>query len=248
MSDRIQVEAIPNVPFIDRGDDIAVTLTKAAEQSNFQFEEHDILCVASKAVSLAEGRTVTLSDIEPSELALEIHEKIPRKDPRAIQAIIDETGDPSGSRLEVTDNYIAGWLPNGYRLTGAGVDKMDKEHVILLPENPDASARVIGENILAITGVEIAVVITDSDGRVEKAGSTQVAIGLYGLPGIRTSKFEDDDGNTKVAEETLSDLVAASAAILMGQRGTNKPAVVVRGLDYQFNPDSEIKQVLSRPE
>src|SRR5690606_11435707 len=114
-----------------------------SQAANFKLKENDILCIASKAVLSAEDNRVRLDAIEPSDVAYKIHERIPRKDVRAVQAIIDATGEPSGSRLELKDNYVGGWLPNGLFLTSAGVDKLGSEELILLPKNADASARAI---------------------------------------------------------------------------------------------------------
>lgn len=247
MSDRISIESIADFPRIQQGDDIGHLILEHALNNGVEFEENDILCVASKAVSIAEGRFIDLADVEPSEVALSVNKKIPRKDPRAIQVMIDETGAPDGSRLELDDNYIAGWLPNGMRLTSSGVDKHGDGEVIILPADPDESAKLIGETVLASVGVNVGVIITDSDGRVEKRGSTQLAIGLYGVPAIRHSSIEQN-GKVKTSEESIADLIAGSAALLMGQRGTNKPVVLVKGFQYEFNKDSSIIDSLSRPE
>jgi coenzyme F420-0:L-glutamate ligase / coenzyme F420-1:gamma-L-glutamate ligase len=246
MSDRIQLESIPNMPLIVAGDDIGQIVLSSAETAGFQFQEKDIICVASKAVSIAEGRSKLLSEVAVSEVAQRLHEQIPRKDPRTIQAIIDETGDPSGSRIDARGNFIGGWLPNGLYLTSAGVDKHGQDEVILLPEDSDASAREIGKAILQATGINVGVIITDSDGRMDKRGSTQIAIGVYGVPPIRTSESVDHTGKSKRADETICDMFAASAALLMGQRGTHKPVVVIRGFDYEFDANHNISEALNQ--
>lgn len=243
----IKVEAVPNMPHIEKGDNIGEIIVQSAIKAEFEIADGDILCVASKVVSTAEGRDISLDDIEVSDLANQIHEQIPRKDPRVIQKIIDETGDPTGSRLDIDKNFVAGWLPNGMRLTSSGIDKIDPEHVMLLPKNPDTSARKIGETILDILGVKAGVIITDSDGRVEKAGSTQIAIGLYGVPALRKSESINPlTGENKISEETFCDLLAATAALIMSQRGTNKPVVKISGVDYEFDENSRIVDSLSR--
>jgi coenzyme F420-0:L-glutamate ligase len=248
ISNKITIEAVPGVPYIAEGDDIGEVLVNSAKSEGFRFKEGDILCVASKAVSLAEGRLVALDTVNAGDAAKKLHKRIPHKDPRTLQLIIDATGANDLSRLDIHNGYIAGWLPNGNRLTSAGVDKMGPEHVVLLPEDPDKSARRIGQSILNTFNVRVAVVVTDSDGRVEKAGSTQVAIGLYGLPGLRRSAHTNETGIVKYTDETLCDLVAASAGLLMGQRGTNRPAVVIRGVPYEFDEYSEIRHALSQPQ
>lgn len=248
MTTKFFVEAIPNVPFIDRGDNVGTVISDAAREANFKFEDNDIICVSSKAVSFAEGQTLNLNTVTPSSAAIELHKKIPRKSPEVLQVIMDETGAKDASRLEVSENYIAGWRANGYRLTSSGVDKLGSNQVVLLPKNPDQSAKNIGLTILENFGVRVGVIITDSDGRVEKAGSTQVAVGLYGVPALRESESVDEKGNTKVNYETFCDLISATSALIMGQRGNNKPAVVVRGLHYEFDESSQIRNALSRPE
>jgi coenzyme F420-0:L-glutamate ligase len=245
MSERISIEAIPNMPQIVAGDDIGEIIVDRSQEAYFELKKHDILCIASKAVLSAEGNIVRLDAIEPSDVAYKIHERIPRKDIRAVQAIIDATGDPSGSRLEVKDNYVGGWLPNGLFLTSAGVDKLGSEELILLPENADVSARAIGRRILELTGVNVAVIITDSEGRPDKRGSAQIAIGVYGIPPLRVSEAESDGGKTKKSEETICDMLAASAALLMGQRGFNKPVVCIRGFNYEFDTGAAIGDALN---
>jgi coenzyme F420-0:L-glutamate ligase/coenzyme F420-1:gamma-L-glutamate ligase len=199
MDNKINIESLPQVPSIKEGDEVGKIIVDAAEAAEFQFQEHDILCIASKVVSVAEGRVRALKSVQVSEAARRIHQQVPRKDERVIQVIIDETGMPDGSRIEVSDNYIGGWIPNGLRLTSAGVDKKDTEHVYLLPADPDASARAISKKILAAASVHVGVIITDSDGRIEKAGATQVAIGTYGVPSLRKTESRGQDGSMSAA-------------------------------------------------
>lgn len=244
MSDRITIETLPNIPYIESGQDIADIILTAIESAGIQLEENDIMCVASKVVSIAEKRQVNLNDVEAGEVALRIHEQVPRKDPRTIQLMIDETGKPDGSRLEIQGDYIAGWLPNGLRLTSAGVDKLNNDTVILLPENSDESAKLIGRRILEATGINVGIIITDSDGREDKKGATQLAIGVYGVPPLRVTESLSDEGVTQSTEETVCDMIAASAALIMGQRGTNKPAVLMRGHLYKFDKKAKITDAL----
>lgn len=244
MSNHISVEAIPNIPYIQPGQNVGDVLLGALSDANIELQENDIICVASKVVSIAERQDIKLADVEVSDTAAEIHQQVPRKDPRTVQIILNETGQPDGSRLDIKGNYIAGWLPNGLRLTSAGVDKLDSETVILLPEDSDKSAKRIGKQILEATGVNVGVIITDSDGREDKKGATQLAIGVYGVPPLRVTESISESGKVQVAEETVCDMIAASAALIMGQRGTNKPAVLVRGHEYEFDEEAKITDAL----
>lgn len=244
---KINVEAIPNIPKINKCDNIGEIIVKSIIKSSFKIKSGDILCVASKAVSTAENRDIALYNIEPSTLANQVHKRVPRKDPRIIQKIIDETGDPLGRKLEIHNNYIGAWLPNGMRLTSAGIDKIDFEHVMLLPKNPDLSAKKISEILQEKLNVKVGVIITDSDGRIEKLGATQIAIGLFGVPALRVSEVIDVNTNeTRESTETFCDLLAATAALIMGQRGTNKPVVKISGVEFEFNENSRIIDSLSR--
>lgn len=235
----IRITDIQNFPHINSGDNLPSIIVNTLKESEFFPEEHDVFCVASKIVSLSEKRFVNLSTVTPGELALKIHEQAPNKDPRTIQLIIDATGDPSGKRLTVYGNFIGGWLPSGLYLTSAGIDKIDSEKVMLLPQNPDESAKKIGAKIFSEFGVNVGVVITDSDGRQDKAGATQIAVGVYGVPALRESYY----GGKKM-QETICDMLAAAGGLIMGQRGTGKPVVIIRGLEYEFNPDAKIGDAL----
>lgn len=245
MSEQISIQSLPNMPTIVKGDDIGELIVARAQDTGFILQEKDVLCVASKAVSSAEDNVVALSSFNPGDVAHEVHKSVPRKDVRAIQAIIDSTGDPTGSRLEVRNNYVGGWLPNGLFLTSAGVDKLNSDEIILLPRDADASARAIGQKILELTGLNISVIITDSEGRPDKKGSAQIAIGVYGIPPLRVSEAELENGQIKQSEETVCDMLAASAALLMGQRGFNRPVVRIQGFDYDFDENATISDALN---
>jgi coenzyme F420-0:L-glutamate ligase / coenzyme F420-1:gamma-L-glutamate ligase len=245
MSDRVTVETVPNIPPIEPGQEIGDVLLTAIESAGATLAENDIICVASKIVSIAERRQISLEDVEAGDVATSIHQRVPRKDPRTIQLMIDETGKPDGSRLEISGSYIAGWMPNGLYLTSAGIDKVDAESVILLPEDADKSAKHIGQRILEATGINVGIIITDSDGREDKKGATQLAVGVYGVPPLRVTEYTSAEGKTQTTEETLCDMLAASAALIMGQRGTNKPSVIIRGVDYTFDPTVTIRDALN---
>ena len=116
---------------------------------------------------------------------------MPRKDPRLIQVIIDQTQDPTGKKLQIENNFIGAFLPNGLFLTSGGVDKYHDNIVLTLPHNCDKIARNISVRIQQELGIKLTVIITDSDGRIDKVGATQVAVGLYGISGLRKTTFKE---------------------------------------------------------
>ena len=226
----ITIEALHNFPKIERKCNLGAEIIRTIKNEEFNIRDNDILCIASKLISKSEGLFVDLNSINPSQVALRLHQQIPRKDPRLIQIIIDQTGDKSGKKLQTSKNFIGGWLPNGLFLTSAGVDKIDAGTAIVLPKNCDEIAKRISDDIFDQLKVRVAIIITDSDGRIDKKGATQVAVGLYGISGLRKSQYQD-----KTNVETICDMLAASAGLLMGQKGKMLPIVKVHGIDYVFD-------------
>ena len=236
----ITIEALHNFPKIERKCNLSAEIIRTIKNEGFNIRDNDVLCIASKLISKSEGLFVDLNSINPSQLALCLHQQIPRKDPRLIKIIIDQTEDKSGKKLQISKNFIGGWLPNGLFLTSAGVDKIDAGTAIVLPKNCDEIAKRISDDIFDQLKVRVAIIITDSDGRIDKKGATQVAIGLYGVSGLRKSQYQD-----KTNVETICDMLAASAGLLMGQKGKMLPIVKIRGIDYVFDKSATIRDAVN---
>lgn len=236
----ITIEALHNFPKIEKKCNLSAEIIKTIQKEAFTIHNNDVLCIASKLISKSEGLFVDLNSISPSQLALRLHQQIPRKDPRLIQIIIDQTSDKSGKKLQTSKNFIGGWLPNGLFLTSAGVDKIDAGTAIVLPKNCDEIAKRISDDIFNQLKVRVAIIITDSDGRIDKKGATQVAVGLYGISGLRKSQHED-----KTNVETICDMLAASAGLLMGQKGKMLPIVKIQGIDYTFDKFATIRDAVN---
>ncbi|OYS16039.1 glutamate ligase [Lactobacillus taiwanensis] len=236
----ITIEALHNFPKIEKNCNLGTEIIKTIKNENFILHNNDVLCIASKLISKSAGLFVDLKSINPSQLALRLHQQIPRKDPRLIQVIIDQTEDKNGKKLQISKNFIGGWLPNGLFLTSAGVDKLDANTAMVLPRNCDEIAKKISEDIFDQLKVRVAIIITDSDGRIDKKGATQVAVGLYGISGLRKSRYED-----KTNVETICDMLAGSAGLLMGQRGKRLPIVKIHGMDYVFDKTATVKDAVN---
>jgi coenzyme F420-0:L-glutamate ligase/coenzyme F420-1:gamma-L-glutamate ligase len=215
---------------IDAGTDLGVVLSGAISRCGLELRPHDLLVVAQKVVSKAEGRFVDLRGVEPSARALELAGTT-AKDPRLVELILRESSEV----LRARTNVLIVRHRLGYVLAQAGIDRSNvpgDERVLLLPTDPDASATSLREALRASSGVDVGVVITDSFGRAWRLGTTNVAIGAAGVPALWDRRGERDrDG--RVLESTMvawADAIAAAAGLLMGEAAESVPAVLVRGL------------------
>lgn len=228
MYSMLTIEPVLDIPLIKPDDDLTNIILEKLSLNKQRLNKGDIICVASKIISISENRFVDLKSVDVSASALELHDKIPRKDPRVLQIILDQAANDENN-LRINGSWIGVINDVGRILTSGGVDKVNDDTVILLPEDPGASARKIGMAFKASLGHDIGVLITDSDGREGISGATQIAIGLYGIPPLR----QEND-----SQETACDMLAAAAGLVMGQRGNNIPVVIIRGYQYDF--DSQV--------
>jgi coenzyme F420-0:L-glutamate ligase / coenzyme F420-1:gamma-L-glutamate ligase len=215
---------------IAAGADLAGVLCAAITRCGLGLQPHDLLVVAQKVVSKAEDRFVDLRSVEPSARALELAGTT-GKDARLVELILRESSDV----LRVRPNVLIVRHRLGYVLAQAGIDRSNvpgDERVLLLPIDPDASATSLREALLASSGVDVGVVITDSFGRPWRLGTTNVAIGSAGIPSLWDRRGERDRAG-RALESTLvawADAIAAAAGLLMGEAAEGVPAVLVRGL------------------
>ncbi|MGK5543390.1 coenzyme F420-0:L-glutamate ligase [Streptomyces sp. URMC 127] len=228
-------------PEIKEGASITDAITSVLTDQSIALDSGDVLVIASKAVSVSEGRYVALDSVTPSEEALQLSART-GKPAEVVQIILDQS---SGYFLATERGPIIARHRLGYQLTSAGVDRAGMDGAWLLPADPDASARRLREELTAATGVQVAVVIADSDGRADRRGSTVIAIGAAGISPLRVSEHTEDGGKVKRQEETVIDLVAAAGGIVLGQRGRGAPVVVIRGLCYEPG-DGGVASILHR--
>jgi len=241
--------ALRGIPLVQPGDDLAALLIAAIGTSNVTLRDHDVLVVAQKIVSKAEGRYVELAEVTPSPRARELAHTT-GKDPRLVEVILSETQEVLRSRLDVL--IVAHRL--GYVMANAGVDQSNiehpdgAEHVLLLPIDPDRSCRVLKERLDGQFGVKLAVVINDSFGRAWRDGVTGIALGAAGLPALIDMVGEPDlyGRKLRVTQIGFADEIAAAASLVMGQAAERQPAVLVRGLDWGARAEVPA-QALIRP-
>ena len=231
------VTPLSNLPLIEPGDDLANLLMQSLKTTGIQLCDGDILVLAQKIVSKAEGRLVNLSTVEPSTRANELAE-ITKKDARLLELILRE----SRAVLRTGFNTIIVEHRLGFICANAGIDHSnvrgpwgnEEDWVLLLPEDPDASARRLQEQIAAHSHIQIGVVIIDSHGRAWRNGTVGVTIGLAGVPGVVDMRGIPDlfGFRLRITQIGAADELAAAASLMMGQAAEGSPAVHVRGFPY----------------
>jgi coenzyme F420-0:L-glutamate ligase/coenzyme F420-1:gamma-L-glutamate ligase len=221
----IQVLPVEGLPEIGEGDDLAALIAERAE-----LVDGDVLVVAQKAVSKAEGRIVRLEGVEPTDDAREL---AAGEDPRRLQVILDESVRLVRSRPPL----VIAETRHGFVCASAGVDSSNApgpDTVVLLPEDPDASARHLRDRLRELTGAEIGVIVSDSFGRAWRQGTTDVAIGVAGVRPLLDLKGTRDRAGYELHATVIAiaDELAGAAELVMGK--TNGiPAAIVRGTDVR---------------
>ncbi|MGH2349927.1 MAG: coenzyme F420-0:L-glutamate ligase [bacterium] len=221
------------IPEVRRGDDLAALIIDAVRRAGIPPADGDVLVVAQKVVSKAEGSTRDLAEVTAGDEARRLA-MLSGKDARLAQVILDE----SSEILRVRPGLIIAEHRLGYVCANAGVDHsnvgLGEDWVCLLPRDPDASAGAIRQAVHAACGVSVAVVINDSHGRPFREGTVGVAIGSAGLePLLSFIGQVDRSGYTlRASVEAVADEVAAAASLLQGQAAEGTPLVVVRGARY----------------
>ncbi len=228
------------MPHIQPGDDLAGILLDALRESRIELLDGDILVLAQKIVSKAEGRMVDLARVEPSADAVELAGQT-HKDPRVVELILSESAEV----LRTRPGLIVVAHKLGFVCANAGIDHSNvqsegKEQVLLLPVNPSMSAEKVRIGIEADADVSIGVLIIDSHGRAWRMGTVGVAIGFSGIPGVADLRGQPDMYG-RILERTevgVADEVAAAASLMMGQAAEGTPIVHVRGFPYALREGS----------
>ncbi|PSS62072.1 coenzyme F420-0:L-glutamate ligase [Ensifer sp. NM-2] len=224
--------ALSGLPLIEPGDDLAALISHSLRDNELELADGDVLVLAQKIVSKAEGRYVNLDDVNPSEQAHALGAKV-RKDPRHVEVVLSE----SDEIVKVGPNVIVAAHRLGFVMANAGIDESNISHgdgggrVLLLPLDPDGSAAELKGRLEAKFGVSIGVIINDSFGRPWRNGVVGVALGAAGVPAIvdRVGASDLFGRTLKVTEIAVADELAAAASLIMGQAAEGVPAVLVRG-------------------
>lgn len=227
--------AIPGIGEIDAGEDLAGTILAALARASIRLEPQDVLVVAQKVVSKAEGRAVDLGTVSPSARARDLAAAT-GKDARLVELILAESAEVLRHKPGVI--VVAHRL--GFVMANAGIDRSNvkggqgSETVLLLPEDPDASAQALRGRFFDSTKTPIGVIICDSFGRAWRNGVVNVALGVAGLPALIDRRGERDRYGRRLeaTEIAFADAIAAGAGLVMGEAGEGTPVVLVRGVAW----------------
>jgi coenzyme F420-0:L-glutamate ligase / coenzyme F420-1:gamma-L-glutamate ligase len=219
---------VDGLPEVRPGDDLAALI---AAHANLQ--QLDIVVVAQKVVSKAEGRIVDLATVTAGDEAKRLAPRlIARPDPRMVQVVLDES-----VRVLRSERVLITQTRHGYVCANAGVDHSNtgaRDVLTLLPRDPDASARGLRERLGELAGVEVGVIVSDTFGRPWRLGIVNVALGVAGVRALADLRGTPDDGGAPLHATVLAvaDDIASSAGLVM-QKTARTPVVIVRGLDLE---------------
>jgi coenzyme F420-0:L-glutamate ligase/coenzyme F420-1:gamma-L-glutamate ligase len=234
---------LPGFPLVNPGDNLADLIVAGLQQAAIVLQEDDVLVIAQKIVSKAEGRLVNLATIVPSERALKLGIEA-QKDPRLVEVILAE----SQQVLRVRPGTIIVEHRLGFVCASAGVDHSNvagkggqaEDWVLLLPKDPEASACILQQALQDASGVRLGIIIIDSHGRAWRLGTVGVAIGIAGLPGVVDLRGQEDlfGYRLQITQVGAVDELAAAASLVMGQAAEATPVVHVRGFPYPLREGS----------
>jgi coenzyme F420-0:L-glutamate ligase/coenzyme F420-1:gamma-L-glutamate ligase len=229
----IQIIPIERMPLVSEGDKLGELLVDSAEEQGTPLDERDIIVVTHKIVSKSEGRTVNLDTISPSAQAKELAEKT-GKDPALVEVVLME----SKELIRIGPNSIITENKNGAICANAGIDKSNvsgERNVVLLPKDPDKSAQEIRDDIRKLTNHEVAVIVSDTNGRPLRIGEINVAIGVAGIKATRDRRGEKDlfGYALRIKQTAIADELASAAELVIGQASEGIPAAIIRGYPYQ---------------
>ncbi len=242
----LTITPLQNIPLIQPGDDLAAIIWIALTKTSLQLKDGDILVLAQKIVSKAEGRLVNLNSVTPTQYAFELAHQT-GKDPRFLELVLRESNEV----LRTIPGTIIVEHRLGFICANAGIDHSNVsgddvgEWVLMLPDDPDTSAQGIRRLLELKSGVRLGVLIIDSHGRAWRLGTQGITIGLAGLPGLVDLRGEPDlfDNKLEITQVGAADELAAGASLVMGQAAEGTPVVHVRGFPYTLR-ESALEELL----
>jgi coenzyme F420-0:L-glutamate ligase/coenzyme F420-1:gamma-L-glutamate ligase len=242
----IELFGLEDIPIIDGDSDISQIIKQAIEKQGCGLNHGDVVLIAETLISKAEENFIVLDDLDPSDFAIRLS-KDSGKDPRLVEAILNESNEV----VRIGPNFIITETTQGFVCANAGIDESNVGDGLAtpMPKDADRSAREIRQYLEDEFGEEIAVIITDTQGRAFRFGAIGTAIGCSGISPIWKRVGEKDlyGRELETTEIATCDELSAAASLIMGQADEGLPVVIIRGFDSfdtLRNPDSNIKPVL----
>ena len=243
----LSILKIPSIPLITAGDDLARLIDEACAVAGLALVDGDVVAVAQKIVSKSEGRAVALASVTPSPTAIELAAVVD-KDPRLVELILSESREVLRAKTGVLIvEHRLGFVLANAGIDASNIDHAEGETALLLPLDPDASARRLRAGLRERCGADVSVLVIDSIGRAWRGGTVGTTIGASGVPTLLDLRGRPDLFGRPLATSELgfADEIAAAASLVMGQAAEATPVVIVRGL--VFAPREESAAALLRP-
>ena len=231
-SPHISIQSLPGIPLIKAGDDLAALIFEATARLDLQLQDQDVLVVTSKIVSKAEGRRVDLRTITASSRAEEIAQQT-GKDARLVEVLLGEAAEITRMRVgSIITRHKLGFISANAGIDHSNVGAEGDDFILLLPVDPDASARQLRDALLAKTGAQVGIVISDTHGRPFRLGNVGTAVGVAGFAALVDLRGQPDLFNRKLQYTDIgfADELAAAADLLSGQANEGLPVTLIRGL------------------
>ncbi|MEO0597584.1 MAG: coenzyme F420-0:L-glutamate ligase [Chloroflexota bacterium] len=227
-----QIYALQGVPMVQEDDDLVAIIRDALTASGFELVDGEIIVMASKIVSKAQGRLVALEDVVAGEEAVQVAAEV-GKDPRVVELILSESRGISRMRRGVLiTEHVQGFVSANSGVDASNVG--EKDSVLLLPKKPDEVAHRIRIRLKHLTGADVAIVITDTHGRPFRLGNIGVALGVAGMEALWDKRGETDLFGREMIATVMGygDMVASAAHLVMGEGAEGLPLVLIRGLVF----------------
>jgi len=242
----VQVIGVKGMPIVKEGEDLARLICTATEQQQTQIENNDIIVITHVIASRAEGNTVNLDSVVPSEFAKTIAKQL-GKDPALVEVILRE----SKSIVRMGDGHLITETKHGFICANAGVDQSNVpggRAVTPFPKNPDRTAREIRQKIMRLTGKDVAVIISDTHGRPLREGEINIAIGVAGINPIRDRRGETDLFGyvLRVKQTAIADELASAAELVIGQAKEGIPVAIIRSYPYPKSEKASAKMLIRK--
>ena len=244
--DRIEVIGVKDLPIVKKGDDLAELICTAAKKLKTPIQNGDVIVITHVVTSRAEGNTINLDQVVPSDFAQTIAKQLD-KDPALVEVILRE----SKGIVRMGGGNLITETKHGFVCANSGVDQSNvpgDRIVAPLPKNPDLTARKIRQSIARLTGRDVAVIISDTHGRPLRDGEINIAVGVAGINPIRDHRGEKDlfGYQLRVKRTAIADELASAAELVIGQAKEGIPVAIIRGYSYPKSEKTSAKMLIRK--